>query len=45
MTEVAFDLSAAQAAITAYPGTHTFVMTIVDKAYCTKKVPVAMIVE
>jgi hypothetical protein len=45
MTEVAFDLSAAQAAITAYPGTHTFMMTIVDKAYCTKKVPVAMIVE
>lgn len=45
MTEVAFDLSAAQAAITAYPGTHTFMMTIVDKAYCTKKIPVAMIVE
>ena len=44
-TEVAFDLSAAQSAITNYPGTHTFVMTIVDQAFCSKKVPVTMIVE
>lgn len=44
-TEVAFDLSAAQSAITAYPGVHTFMMTIVDKSFCTKKIPVKMIVE
>ena len=44
-TEVSFDLSAAQEAITAYPGTHTFMMTIVDNAFCTKKIAVTMIVE
>ena len=44
-TEVAFDLSAAQSAITAYPGTHTFVMTIVDNTFCSKTIPVTMIVE
>ena len=44
-TEVAFDLSAAQEAIVIYPGTHTFLMTIVDKTFCTKKIPVTMIVE
>lgn len=44
-TEVAFDLSAAQAAITAYPGTHQFMMTIVDNTFCTKTIPVTMIVE
>ena len=44
-TEVAFDLSAAQEPITAYPGTHVFHMTIVDETYCTKTITVAMIVE
>ena len=44
-TLVAFDLSAAQSAITNYPGTHTFMMTIVDQEFCTKKIPVTMIVE
>ena len=44
-TDVAFDLSAAQEAIVAYPGTHTFLMTIVDQTFCTKKIPVTMIVE
>ena len=44
-TDVAFDLSAAQEAIVIYPGTHTFLMTIVDKTFCTKKIPVTMIVE
>ena len=44
-TEVAFDLSAAQKAIVTFPGTHTFLMTIVDKTFCTKKIPVTMIVE
>lgn len=43
-TEIEFDLSAAQDAIVHYPGTHTFMMTVVDKTYCTKKIPVAMIV-
>ena len=44
-TEVAFDLSAAQGAITNYPGNHVFMMTIVDQAFCSKKIPVTMIVE
>ena len=44
-TEIKFDLSAAQDAIVHYPGTHTFMMTVVDKTYCTKKIPVAMIVK
>lgn len=44
-TEVAFDLSAAQGAIINYPGTHTFMMTIVDQNFCTKKIPVTMVVE
>ena len=44
-TEVAFDLSAAQEPITAYPGKHTFHMTIVDKTFCRKTISVAMIVE
>ena len=44
-TEVAFDLSAAQSAITAYPGKHDFIMTIVDETFCTKTIPVTMIVE
>ena len=44
-TEVAFDLSAAQEAIVNYPGTHTFMMTIVDQTFCSKKIPVTMIVE
>jgi len=43
--DVAFDLSAAQEAIVAYPGSHTFLMTIVDQTFCTKKIPVTMIVE
>ena len=44
-TEVAFDLSAAQEAIIRYPGTHTFLMTIVDQTFCTNEIPVTMIVE
>ena len=44
-TEVAFDLSAAQDAIINYPGIHTFMMTIVDQNFCTKKIPVTMIVD
>lgn len=44
-TEVAFDLSAAQEAIVAYPGTHTFLMTIVDQTFCSKQIPVTMIVK
>ena len=45
LTEVAFDLSAAQDAIINYRGVHTFLMTIVDNAFCTNKIPVTMIVE
>ena len=44
-TEVAFDLSAAQDAIINYKGIHTFLMTIVDQNFCTKNIPVTMIVE
>ena len=44
-TDVAFDLSAAQEAIVNYPGTHTFMMTIVDQTFCSKKIPVTMIVK
>lgn len=45
MTKVPFDLSPAQGAIINYKGTHTFLMTIVDQSYCTKTIPVTMIVK
>ncbi|MBR5836865.1 MAG: DUF4493 domain-containing protein [Bacteroidales bacterium] len=44
-TDVAFDLSAAQGPITAYKGSHTFIMTIVDQEGCRKQIPVTMVVE
>lgn len=44
-TEVDFDLSVAQGAIIMFKGTHTFMMTIVDQTFCTKKIPVTMVVE
>ena len=44
-TEVAFDLSAAQAAIVVYKGYHRFDMTIVDMEGCKNQIPVVMIVE
>lgn len=44
-TDVAFDLSAAQDAIINYPGTHSFVMLIVDNNFCSKEIPVTMVVE
>lgn len=44
-TEVAFDLSNAQDAIIAFPGTHNFTMTIMDNNGCKKEIPVTMIVE
>lgn len=44
-TEISFDLSNAQGAILLFPGTHTFIMTIVDEAFCKKEIPVTMIVE
>lgn len=44
-TDIAFDLSVAQEAIINYPGTHSFVMTIVDNDFCSKEIPVTMIVE
>lgn len=44
-TDIAFDLSVAQDAIINYPGTHSFVMLIVDNDYCSKEIPVTMIVE
>lgn len=44
-TEVAFDLSNAQSAIILFPGTHTFLMTIMDQSGCKNAIPVTMIVE
>ena len=41
-TEVPFDLSKAQIPILAFPGSHTFVMTVVDGKGCTKDVVIVM---
>lgn len=40
-----FDLSDAQTPILAFPGTHTFVMKVVDKKGCKKEINVVMVVE
>ena len=45
MTEVDFDLSTAQAAILNYPGSHTFIMTILDAQGCKNIIEVTMVVE
>lgn len=45
MTEVDFNLSAAQDPILAFPGTHSFKMNITDSNHCKKTIPVVMIVE
>lgn len=44
-TEVKFDMTAAQAAIVNFPGTHTFSMNIVDGKGCKNSIPIVMIVE
>lgn len=44
-TDIAFNLDAAQDAITIYPGRHTFKMIIVDQTGCKKEIPVVMVVE
>lgn len=44
-TEIRFDLSNAQTAILAFPGTHVFVMNIVDANGKTKKNVITMVVE
>ena len=44
-TDIAFNLDAAQDAITIYPCRHTFKMIIVDKTGCKKEIPVVMVVE
>lgn len=43
-TELAFDLSSAQDAITMYPGTHNFKMNVVDNNGCRNSFDVVMIV-
>lgn len=43
-TTVDFDLSAAQTSLLAFPGTHTFIMTVVDAKGCTKDVTINMYV-
>jgi len=43
-TVMAFDMSAAQEAITLYQGTHTFKMNITDQQGCKKSIPVIMVV-
>lgn len=45
MTEVDFDLSAAQEPIFNYKGNHTFTMTVTDNAGCTNTFKVKMVVE
>lgn len=45
MTEVPFDLCAAQDAITLYGGRHTFTMNITDAQGCKASFPIVMIVE
>jgi hypothetical protein len=44
-TDIAFNLDAAQEAITIYPGRHTFKMVIVDQTGCKNEIPVVMVVE
>ena len=44
-TEIPFDLSPAQEPISAFKGTHTFVMTITDLKFCSKSIVVNMIVK
>lgn len=44
-TEIAFDLSAAQAAILNYKGHHTFSMNIMDNIGCSNVINVTMVVE
>lgn len=44
-TDIAFNLDAAQDAITIYPGRHTFKMVIVDQTGCKNEIPVVMVVE
>lgn len=45
LTEIDFNLDAAQDAITLYPGHHTFTMSIVDNKGCRNDIPVTMVVE
>ena len=45
MTEIPFDLSAAQEAILSYKGRHCFKMTIVDSEGCKNVISVVMVVE
>ncbi|MBQ0043609.1 MAG: DUF4493 domain-containing protein [Bacteroidales bacterium] len=44
-TELSFELSAAQEAITIYPGVHNFCMNITDQQGCRNSIPVVMVVE
>lgn len=44
-TDIAFNLDAAQDAITMYSGRHTFKMIIVDQTGCKNEIPVVMVVE
>ena len=44
-TDIAFNLDAAQDAITIYSGRHTFKMVIVDQTGCKNEIPVVMVVE
>ena len=44
-TDIKFDLSKAQDAILLFKGYHRFLMKVVDNNYCSKEIPVVMIVE
>ena len=43
-TEILFNLSAAQIPILAFPGTHSFVMTVIDAKGCKKDTTIKMVV-
>lgn len=45
MTDIEFNLDAAQKEILSYPGNHTFLMKIVDNEGCKNEIPVVMVVE
>lgn len=44
-TEIAFDLSKAQGPISAFAGTHTFKMVVIDNTGCRNEIPVVLVVE
>ena len=44
-TQIPFDLSAAKGPISAFKGTHTFTMVVIDNTGCRNEIPVVLVVE